>query len=140
MDASPPFDPRPSLTQMIVRWWQSPGMQSVVGGVRWGIAAFSQAVAALLVQTWELLGVLVRTLLKAAAAVVAGAGVALVMIGFFALRQPTAWDLALMRQHGPPVGPLALSLGIGLLTMLGVLVAIFGRRTDGTGTVRRATH
>jgi hypothetical protein len=140
MDASPPFDPRPSLTQMIVRWWQSPGMQSIVGGVRWGISAFSHAVATLLVQTWDLLGVLARTLLKAATAAVAGAGVALVMVGIFALREPTAWDLALMRQHGPPVGPLALSLGIGLLTMLAVLVAIFGRRTNGAGMVRRATH
>lgn len=88
-----------------------------------GMAVLTQAGA----QLAEAVAGLVRGAVKVLGCFLAGVGIGLITVGLFALRQPELWEYDRLTRAGPPVAPVALGAGIGLLVMELLVVAMFYR-------------
>jgi hypothetical protein len=64
-----------------------------------------------------------RGIVKILTSLAAGGGVGLLSVGVLATLDPDAWDNHL--NHGPPIGPMILSIGAGLMTAAICMGALF---------------
>lgn len=67
----------------------------------------------------------VQSVVKFAIGVAAGGGVSLLGLGALAMLDPERWDVRVLDNYGPPIGPLLLSIGAGLATTGGTLYSLF---------------
>jgi hypothetical protein len=78
---------------------------------------------------------------KFAIGIAAGGGVSLLGLGVLAMIDPDRWDVRVLDDYGPPIGPLLLSIGAGLATTGGTLYSLFFPATtpssDGRGLAFR---
>jgi hypothetical protein len=81
-------------------------------------------------------------LVKFAIGISTGGGVSLLAIGALAMLDPERWDVRVLDNYGPPIGPLLLSIGAGLATTGGTLYSLFFSTptpsSDGRGLAIRA--
>lgn len=64
-----------------------------------------------------------RGIVKLLIGLFVGFGVGLVIVGYYSLERPTAWDF----KHDPPIGPMCLGIGAGLLSAgLTMFLLFFG--------------
>lgn len=68
---------------------------------------------------------LVQSVVKFAIGIAAGGGVSLLALGGLALLDGERWDVRVLENYGPPIGPLLLSIGAGLATTGGTLYSLF---------------